>query len=145
MITLTLRLALYKLLGNIIYNNTPLKIYYKYVPKGVDVEEYVIIHNIQYSQDDNKNIGGYKGSFIINVFSVKELSNNGYNLDKICEAILTELKPTITSVLDLSADNMQMTSLDLSNDETFESIYGENSQLVVLQRSINFDFKITKF
>lgn len=66
--------------------------------------------------------------------------NSSYNVNGTVNTVLQALMPTSTSVLDLSADNMQMMNLSIQQDriERYGEMGGKNyvSRIIILKANI---------
>ena len=96
-------------------------------PNNTNEPIYVVLHDINGTDASTKNSTDYNCSIQVSVHSIKNNVNNSIDINDTVNDILTALKPDPNAVLDLSADNLQMTELVLTVDRTSRSKFGDTA------------------
>lgn len=135
-----LRKKYYEVIKAIQYNSKDLPVFYGYAPDNYSADVYVVISSINTSSIDTKTTTDEDFTIQIGIYSYEQKNNSGVKLDNVAGDILEAIKPTPTSVLDLSADNLQMVNLRKVSDNLQTISLGNNG--VYINRFINFRSQI---
>lgn len=129
--------------------NTPLlKAYYNAIdaldlpiyegeePDDVKDKIYCVMSDAISIEKSTDNSSDVQTTIQISVHSWEYKYNNSKNLNSAVDLILQAIKPTSTSVLDLSADGLQMMNLSIQTDRTER--YGEIGGKIFISRILIF-------
>lgn len=129
-------------------NNPLLKAYYSVLsalyptyegeePDDVADKMYIVLSDVSSSDFSTKTSTGTTSQIQVTINSWALKYNNSKALNNAAGAVLTALKPTPNAVLDMSADNIQMTNLSISTDRVLN--YGKLAGRVYISRQIIFN------
>lgn len=129
--------------------NTPLlKAYYNAIdaldlpiyegeePDDVKDKIYCVMSDAISVEKSTDNSSDVQTTIQISIHSWEYKYNNSKNLNSAVDLILQAIKPTSTSVLDLSADGLQMMNLSIQTDRTER--YGEIGGKIFISRILIF-------
>lgn len=133
-------------------NNSLIKAYYDAIsPLGYPVYEgeepdnelakiYVVISDVTSSDASTKNSTDVSAQIQVTINSWELKYNNSKSLNTAAGVILEAIKPDSNAVLDLSASDMQMMNLSVTNDRLQN--YGKLAGRVYISRQIIFNQSI---
>jgi hypothetical protein len=117
-------------------NNLNIPVYEGEEPDDVKDNIYCVLSDVTNIESSTFTSSDTTSTIQISVHSWEYKYNNSYSLNSACSAILSAIKPTSASVLDLSADGLQMTNLTIATDRTER--LGELGGKVFITRIIIF-------
>lgn len=135
-----LRKKYYEVISAIQYDNKSLPVFYGYAPDNYTADVYVVIGSLSSSSIDTKTTTDEDFTIQLSIYSYAEKNNAGTKLDNVAGDILEAIKPTPTSVLNLSSNNLQMVNLKKVSDTLQTISLGNNG--VYINRFINFRSQI---
>jgi hypothetical protein len=96
--------------------NIGVPVYYQTLPNGANADTYIIIAGVTNNDASAKYRADTMTSIRVTIHSYKEKYNDGKTCDDLAGIILQAIYPNKQFVLDLTADNLQMVSTELSSD-----------------------------
>ena len=134
------RKAVYSLLTGITYNSVAVPVYYLEAPTTNTAANYIVINGISGNDLRNMNKNATSNLFSVTIYTHQLNTNAGLAKDVIASEVLTRIYPTPSATLDLSADNLQNTLIELSGDR--EDDYMIRGAEKYIDRTLTFRFHI---
>ncbi len=98
----------------------PVKVFEGEEPDNLTDEIYVVIRPMVSREQSTFSSLDLESTIQIDIHSWKIKYNDSESLNVTCDKILTAIRPTPTSVLDVSSDGLQITNLRLQTDRTLD-------------------------
>lgn len=127
-------------LTGISYNSTNVPCYYGTVPDNIAPENYIVFGNITNVDASSKTCSETFTSMRVTIHTFDMKYNTGKAAAAIAGEVFTRIYPTPNAKIDLSPDNMQCISTELTQDVTQD--YGQVNSRVYLDRILIFRHKI---
>lgn len=127
-------------LAGLSYNSVEVPVFYQFLPDGNSAELYVIIETISNNSTGTINTQDTQTSVTLTIHSGGTKYSNGQAVDSVAGQIMTAINPNPSAVLDLSADNFQMTSTRLATDNI--QSFSEEGAKVYIDRILTFEHSI---
>lgn len=105
-------------------------------PDDIKDEIYIVMSDAVGFEQSTKNSSDVQYTLQLSVHSWKYKYNNSSDLNDVVSAVFQSIKPDSNSVLDLSANGLQMMNLSLQTDRTER--YGEAGGRVYISRILIF-------
>lgn len=131
-----LRKAYIIALANMVVDGIPIPVYYPAVPEEETSKAYILLSQPSNVDNGTKNSSDTDTSMQLKIITWDEGSNSGKLADMIANEIFARIYPIPQATLDLSADNINMVSTELSNDNTQD--YGSVNNRFFIDRYLTF-------
>lgn len=127
-------------LTGISYNSTNVPIYFGIVPDHIAPENYIVFGSISNTDNSTLQSADTFTSMRVTIHTFDMKYNTGKAAADIAGQVFARIYPTPQSVLDLSADTLQMVDTELTQDITQD--YGQQNSRVYLDRILIFRHQI---
>lgn len=130
-----LRKAYVSALAGLQYNSIAVPVFYPEAPPDY-VGNYIVLSNVSNNDGGTKYKSSTSTAITVNIYTYDSVSNSGRAADDIASEVLTRIYPDRQTHLDLSADNLQCVTTELSNDNTQD--YGQTGERKYIDRVLTF-------
>lgn len=120
-----LRKAYNTALTGLTVNSIAIPVYYLQAPESETGANYIIMNNVANVDEGTKNSADTNTSMQLQVTTWAEGANPGKMADDIAGAVFGIIYPTSQSVLDMTADGVQMVSTFLTDDRVINDRFGD--------------------
>lgn len=120
----------------ITYNSSEVPVWYGEVPAEETAKSYIVIGQIDNNDISNKHKADTSTTIRVAIHTHNDVCNDGDACDTIAGIVMGRIYPVDKTQLDLSADNLQMVSTELSGD--FLQDYQAEGQRKYLDRILTF-------
>lgn len=126
--------------GELSFDDENVPVYYQQAPDTEGNALYVVLSG--HSNNGNGTVSTLESSstFVVNIHSFGQKYSNGQAVDNIAGQILEILLPNPAAVLDLSADDLQMTGMQLVSDTVQD--FSDQSGKIYIDRILTFRHQI---
>ena len=135
-----LRKAYVSALAGIEIEGQPVPVYYLVAPDSETSPYYITLNSVSNNDISTKGSSDTNTSMQVQIHTWSNGGNSGAVADIIAQAVYEQIYFNTQTVLDLSADNLQMISTKMANDQVNELSGLGNKQFVT--RIITFDHNI---
>lgn len=94
----------------------PYPVYEGEEPDDLTDQVYIVISDVNSTEASTKNTSDTSSSIQIAIHTWEEKYNTSLSVNTAAGLVFAAIKPTSNSVLDMTADNMQMLNLRVTND-----------------------------
>lgn len=127
-------------LTGISYNSTNVPVFFGTVPDNIAPENYIVFGSISNVDASSKTCSETFTSMRVTIHTFDMKYNTGKAAAAIAGEVFTRIYDTPNATIDLSPDNMQCISTELTQDVTQD--YGQVNSRVYLDRILIFRHKI---
>ena len=131
-----LRKAYMLALANMVVDSVTVEVFYPAAPEEYTGKAYILLSQPSNVDNGTKNSSDTDTSMQLKIITWNEGSNAGKLADLIANEVFARIYPIPQSTLDLSADNINMVSTELTGDQTQD--YGTVDNRFFIDRYITF-------
>ncbi len=126
--------------GNVVVDAVNVPVYYMSAPEDETAKAYITLNQVSNNDAGSFSSSRTKTSMQVQIHTWDNNSNAGKKADDVSGAVLAIIYPTPQSVLDMSADNLQMIGTFLEGDNVSE-LTGHGNR-VFITRILTFSHPI---
>ena len=115
-------------------------VFSRMVPDGINPDLYVIIESVNSNDSGTISTQEVSVSVSLTIHSFGEKYSNGQAVNDVCSLVMTAINPSPSGVLDLSGDNLQMTSTVLEN--CTEQSFTSNGNRIYIDKILQYKHTI---
>lgn len=135
-----LKKAYFTVLSGIVFDLISVPVYYMTLPDKVNPENYIIFGPVTNNDISTKGSADTNSLMRVTIHTQSNKYNPGKAVNDIAGEVLERIYPNSQAFLDLSADNLQMISIELASDITQD--YSIKNSTSFIDRILIFRQKI---
>lgn len=122
------------------YNGVPVPVYYMTIPDDINPDNYIIFGPVTNNDISTKDSADTNSLMRVTIHTKESKYNTGKAVNFIAGLVFSAIYPKSQAFLDLSADNLQMVSIELASDITQD--YSIRNSVSYIDRILIFRQKI---